>query len=632
MAFHFVSHAICLAVMFPAAFCAGMTLPLITAALLRQGGGERAIGQVYAANTAGAIVGVFVAVHVGMVVLGLKGLIIAGAAIDLALGVVLLGWGGKRPYAAAAISGVAVLATMLGVQFDAHRMASGVFRTGALLRPDGPEKPLLQIDGKTATISLTGSDAFLALRTNGKSEGAMSIGSGRPLDDEVMMTLLGALPQFLAPEGRLAANIGFGTGLTEIEPAVLVAAERFRPRNARALEDPRSRVHFDDAKTYFSAQRKQYDVIVSEPSNPWVSGVAGLFSVEFYGQVRRYLRDDGLFLQWVHVYEMTPMLIATIVGALGANFDDFEIWMPTYGDMIVVAVAKGKVPRLDAGAFANPLLRAELERFNIRNLDDLLVHRVGGRATLAPYYGGFGMRANSDFAPVLDLNAARARFRREQVDDMPRLMEAPIPVLALFDRTRARQPDPTRFSEGAHPWLYRAERAKQAELAESYLRTGRGAVLEALPPPLAADLTLVRAALVECRLVVGPATVRRALVEVAGLVNAHLVRSSAEGVWKRLVSSGCARAPDTASWLKLHAAIAGEDAAQIAGAAQALLQDDLSPDLAPYVVAAHMTGLLLGDDAQGALRSFQANRRRLGAGQATWEPVFRFLIGQTLGG
>src|SRR6185503_5076850 len=93
VAFHFVSHAICLAVMFPAAFCAGMTLPLITAALLRNGAGERVIGQVYAANTLGAIVGVFVAVHIGMVLLGLKGLIVAGAVIDLALGVVLLGTG-----------------------------------------------------------------------------------------------------------------------------------------------------------------------------------------------------------------------------------------------------------------------------------------------------------------------------------------------------------------------------------------------------------------------------------------------------------------------------------------------------------------------------------------------------------
>jgi predicted membrane-bound spermidine synthase len=651
--FNFVSHAISLGVMFPAAFCAGMTLPLITAALLRGGAGERAIGQVYAANTAGAIVGVFAAVHVGMALLGLKGLIVAGAAIDLALGVILLGsgvGGRRRAYAPGAIAVVALIGVLAGVQFDAHRMASGVFRTGVLLHAGGPEQAVLQIDGKTATISVTasGSGSAFALRTNGKSEGVVQLGPGAPTVDELMMTLLGALPQFFSPEARQAATIGFGTGLTshvllaspkietldtiEIEPAVLVAAERFRPRNQRALDDPRSRVNFDDAKTFFSAQQKQYDVIVSEPSNPWVSGVAGLFSVEFYGQVRRYLRDDGLFLQWVHVYEMTPELIATIIAALGANFDDFEIWMPNHGDMIVVA-AKGKFPRLDAGAFTAPLLRAELARFNIRNLDDLLVHRVGGRAAMAPYYGSFGARANSDFAPVLDLNAARARFLREQVDDMPRLMEAPIPVLAFFDRPRAQQPDPARFSEGAHPWIYRAERAKHAELAEAYLRAGRAAVLESLPPPLAANLTLLRAGLVECKLTVGPATMRRALVEVAGLVNAHLARSTREGLWQRLSSSGCARGPGgIASWLRLHAAIAGEDGGGIVKAAQALLKDDLSADLAPYVIAAHMTGLLLGNDRAGALRSFQENRRKLGVRQETWGPVFRFLIGQTTGG
>jgi spermidine synthase len=650
IAFHLVSHAICLAVMFPAAFCAGMTLPLITAALLRAGAGERAIGQVYAANTAGAIVGVFAAVHVGMALLGLKGLIVAGAAIDLALGVVLLGAGAgvRRAYVPAAIAVVALASVLAGVHLDAHRMASGVFRTGVLLDAGGPEQSVLQVDGKTATISVTGSKDSYSLRTNGKSEGVIRLGPGVPTEDELMMTLLGSLPQFFSPEAREAATIGFGTGLTshallaspkirtldtvEIEPAVLQVADRFRPRNARALDDPRSRVHFDDAKTYFSAQQKRYDVIVSEPSNPWVSGVSGLFSVEFYGQVRRYLRDDGLFLQWIHVYEMTPVLIATIVGALAANFDDFEIWMPTYGDMIVVAVAKGRVPRLDAGAFANPRLRAELDRFNIRNLDDLLVHRVAGRSALAPYYGGFGVRANSDFAPVLDLNAALARFLREHVDDMPRLMEAPIPVLALFDHPGARLPDPARFSTGAHPWLYRAERAKQAELAETYLRTGSATALAELPPPLVADLTLLRAAQIDCKLAMGPAAERRTLIEVAGLVNAHLARPMREALWSRLVNSRCARAAETAAWLKLHAAIASEDAGRIAGAAQALLRDDLSADLAPYVVAAHMTGLLLGSDAQGALRSFQTNRGRLGAAQATWQPVFRFLVGQTFRG
>jgi len=650
VAFHFVSHAICLAVMFPAAFCAGMTLPLITAALLRNGAGERVIGQVYAANTLGAIVGVFVAVHIGMVLLGLKGLIVAGAVIDLALGVVLLGTGSggpRRAFAATAIGAVVVIGAIAGVQLDAHRMASGVFRTGVLLRAGGAEQAVLQVDGKTATISVTESQGTRALRTNGKSEGAIRLGPGAPLDDELMMTLIGALPQFFSPEARQAATIGFGTGLTshvilaspkietldtiEIEPAVLVAAERFRPRNARALDDPRSRVHFDDAKTYFSAQQKRYDLIVSEPSNPWVSGVSGLFSREFYANTRRYLRDGGLLLQWVHVYEMTPPLVATIIGALNENFEDYELWLANHGDMIVVAVPKGKLPHLDESAFANPRLREELERFNIRNLDDLLVHRVGGRAVLGPYYAAFGVKVNSDFAPVLDLNAAFARFLRQQVDDVPRLLEAPVPVLALFDRPHVRQPDPSRFSSGVHPGLRRTDRAQRAEMAEAYLRTGRAALLDPLPGPLAADLTLLRAALIDCRVDVPPATLRRALTEAAGLVNPHLPRPVREGLWKRFGASTCASASAARPWLSLHAAIAGEDGSRIAAAADVLLRSELSPDLAPYVVAAHMSGLLLGNDGQGALRSFQAHRAKLGAGSGTWDPVFRLLVGQTLG-
>src|SRR5258708_33585382 len=77
------SHGIALAIMFPATFCAGMTLPLITFALL--GHGEKAIGAVYSANTLGSILGVFVAAHIGMPLLGLKGLISPGAPLDLPL-------------------------------------------------------------------------------------------------------------------------------------------------------------------------------------------------------------------------------------------------------------------------------------------------------------------------------------------------------------------------------------------------------------------------------------------------------------------------------------------------------------------------------------------------------------------
>src|SRR5688572_22459871 len=370
-AFNFASHVLCLAVMFPAAFCAGMTLPLITAALLRRGAGERAIGQVYAVNTAGAIVGVLIAVHVGLPLLGLKGLIVAGAAIDLALGVALL-WKEPRAIATgAALASIALVIAGAAVRLDAHHMASGVYRWGSLL--DDPRAVKLHTDGKAA--------------------GAARIDGGPPVQDEMTMVLAGALPLVLLPEAQRVANIGFGTGMTthvllasprvevvdtvEIEPAVVqAAAAHFRRFNWRALDDARSRIHYDDAKSYFSAQPVRYDVIVSEPSNPWVSGVAGLFSYEFYRDVRRYLRDGGLFVQWVNLYEMAPLLLATVVVALDANFEDYEFWLANDSDLLIVAAHNGKVPRAAATAFENAELAGELARLGVRNLDDLHLHRL----------------------------------------------------------------------------------------------------------------------------------------------------------------------------------------------------------------------------------------------------------------
>ena len=651
IAFNVTSHAICLLVMFPAAFCAGMTLPLITTALLRERAGERAVGQVYAANTAGAIAGVFLAVHVGFELLGLKGLIVAGAAIDLGLGVVLLAVvpGGRRyVQAAGAASALALVVVMGAVHLDAARMASGVFRSGILLTATSAEQVRLHLDGKTATVSVTESRGSVALRTNGKSDGAIRMGDGQPMDDEILMVLAGAVPQFVMPEARRAAVIGFGTGLTthtllasrsleavdtvEIEPAILKAAPRFRPFNDRALDDPRSRVYFDDAKTFFSARQGRYDLIVSEPSNPWVSGVSGLFSIEFYAQVRRHLSEGGLLVQWVHVYEMTPPLVATIINALAANFDDFELWMASHGDLLVVASPKGAVPPIDARAFDNPRLRTQLERYNIRNREDLLQHRVGGRAALGPYYAAFRVPPNSDFLPILDLNAAFARFLRQQVDDVPSLVQAGVPVLALFDKRRGvGQGDPSRFSAGPHPWVRRTELAKRAAIASAYLRGARPPTQEPPPPQLAAQLVVLRSSLVQCTLDVAPEALDGALSEVALLVNGHLPRTDREAVWKLLSGSRCGGrlAPQTRRWLALHTAIGAENGKSMAGAAQALLEEParVPADAMPYVIAALMSGMLLQAEPDAAVRSFEKYRSRLAAGPP-WEPVFRLLLGQ----
>ena len=641
VSFNLVSHAIAVAVMFPAAFCAGMTLPLITAALLRRGAGERSIGRVYAANTAGAIAGVALAVHVGLPVLGLKGLILAGAIVDLALGVVLLGRTAAGVRAAIACAALVALIGF-GVSLDAHRMASGVYRFG-VLSASKEQTIEFQADGKTATVSVVRNGKLLSLLTNGKSDGAIHMDGEEPSEDEIMMALLGALPQLLVPDAKRVANIGFGTGMTshvllasptlesvdtiEIEPTMVRAAALFRPFNARALDDPRSRVHFEDAKTYFSSHGSRYDVIVSEPSNPWVSGVASLFSIEFYRDVRRHLRDGGLLLQWVQAYEMSPMLLATILAALEANFTDYELWQPSHGDLIVVAAHRGKVPRVDARALANPALAKELARFQIRSIDDVLVHRVAGAAALAPYFQTYGAPANSDFNPILDLNAPQARFMRASADEVAQLFETGLPLVELFD-PQAALPDPARMTARVPPWLRRGAYAEQAKVLAAYWRGGDGATLAPLSATLANEATVARAALIECKMTVAPALARDALASMAWLVNAHLPRGERERFWRSFAQAGCRTEATTRRWLAFHAAVGAAAPERMAETAAALLADGPMPaDLVARVVAARIAALILMGDPASARRDLHKYRGKIGKAGAT-QTMFRLLIGQ----
>ncbi len=152
-----------------------------------------------------------------------------------------------------------------------------------------------------------------------------------------------AIPLSLKPDAARVANIGFGSGLTthtllsskaiqrldsiEIEPVMVEAARQgFGPRIHDVFEDPRSHIVYEDAKTFFAATRAPYDLIVSEPSNPWVSGVASLFSDEFYGRIAQYLRPDGCFVQWVQIYETDVDIVASILKALSRHFGAYALY------------------------------------------------------------------------------------------------------------------------------------------------------------------------------------------------------------------------------------------------------------------------------------------------------------------
>jgi len=435
--FNASSAGIALLFMFPTAFCAGMTLPLITMTLLRKGHGEGSIGAVYAANTIGAILGVFFAIHAGMPLLGLKGLILSGAGLDIALGVALV-WllfvkqkPGRMPLLiTAACIGTVVLAGIFG-ELDPYKMGSGVYRFGELSSPEN-SRLVFHKDGKTATISSFLSEGGLNIRTNGKVDAEIQLDPARPVsDDEPTMVLLAAVPLAYHPHAKNAAAVGFGSGLTsatllksdsietvdtiEIEPVVIEGAEGFRPLVEPAYTDPRSHIYIDDAKTFFSMHPdRKYDIIISEPSNPWVSGVAGLFSKEYYHTISAQLADKGVFCQWLHLYELDIDLVMSVLKALSPSFSDYVIYATGTSDIVILAKNGTAIEGPDPALFGNPKLAAALNRIQINTIADLLLRKIGDRKDQGAFIEQYPIAANSDYYPILDQNAVRTRFLRDE--------------------------------------------------------------------------------------------------------------------------------------------------------------------------------------------------------------------------
>jgi len=653
--YHVSSHAIALAIMFPATFCAGMTLPLITYALLRRGHGEKSIGAVYAANTLGAILGVFAAAHLGLPLLGLKNLVAAGAAIDMLLGVYLL-WRAARTRPAAGdrgitalAGGVVALALILAfgvVQFDVLRMVSGVFRHGVIYTA-ADMKPLFYRDGKTATVSLVEFSEGTSIRTNAKSDGAINLKPGARISDEVTMVLTAVLPLALKPQAKNAAIIGMGTGLTvhtmlanskleavetiEIEPAMVEAARGFNARNANAYADPRSHIRIDDAKTFFSTRNGKYDIIVSEPSNPWVSGVSSLFSGEFYHLVPRYLKPGGVLVQWFQLYEIDVSLVASVLRALGENFPDYAIYASTDNDLLIVAGDAATLARPLADVFREPGLAKELRTVHLQNLADLQIRKIATRATLHPLVQSFPVPANSDYYPYLDLNAARYRFLRQGAFDLASLNAAGVPVIPMLEGSTTL---PQVSLDGAG-YFKRIEEIRRAQyIRDTYLKPTPPEPM-AMPRALQKDLELASLRALDCWDPAKHDVWLHSLFQVAIAVNAFLPPEETAAIWRRFGSAGCyASLPQPYKlWIALFKAVGARDAAAMARLAEELfaMPSGLPSESRRYLLTAAMTGYLAQNQAREALQAWERHSPQI-SGDERAQLLLRLLYARASGG
>jgi len=366
---------ICFGVMFVPTLCLGMTLPLVsriaTAELAETG---RAVGRVFAVNTLGTVLGAAVTGLWLMPRLGLARTFAVGVAANALVGCVVLQRKRRLPRSAFAVLAVALGAGLVwaaGIWFERWPRA---LTLGLWREPQQPtslaEYRMLadynrlefHSDGADATVTVNSfTDEVgvrqLKLRINGKIDATTTRDVGTQL-------LVGHLPMLLRPQSERALVIGLGSGMTcgavaahssirqidvvEISPEVTRAARLFQDRNGRVLDDPRLHVHLEDAKTYLQITPHRYDVIVNEPSNPWLAGVAGVFTAEFYGNCRDRLEPDGLMVQWIHYYEANDQMLDTVLATFVSVFPYATVWEPARGDIILVGAAKPWMVDLNA--------------------------------------------------------------------------------------------------------------------------------------------------------------------------------------------------------------------------------------------------------------------------------------------
>ncbi len=380
----------------------------------RSDGGREAgasVGTIYAANTLGSIAGSIATAFILIPAIGSLRAILAAALANAVIGCValLLGEGArwKRALAAtAAIAGVAAVAVFATPTWQAERMSFGFVRllrayefggeglVHRILEKVGHSETLERLlfykEGRVAAVAVleTGDKSQLrrALLINGKTDA--TTGSGEDMAQQVMV---GQVPLLLAPHAKSVCVVGYGSGVTthavlthpvervltlELEGAVIEAAPFFEDAAHRPLADARSRLVVEDAGTYLRSTKENFDVIISEPSNPWIAGVGNLFTREFYQEARRRLNPGGVFCQWIQTYSVSPTTLSTVFRTVTTTFPQGQLfYVESSGDLIILAVPDRELAldraSMDA-AFHSPGVAEDFARIGIHSLDDVL--------------------------------------------------------------------------------------------------------------------------------------------------------------------------------------------------------------------------------------------------------------------
>ena len=418
-----------------AAFGATFALSLAAASSDRDSA-ARETARVYAANTIGAVGGAIAAGFVFIPHLGLESTFLHTSRLLMAGGAVLALIAGARlyiPRRSAIVTAVAALVLAAGTfaipAWNTSLLAGGLYKYARELDPDSMDIGLragrldYYKEGAAGTVSVKTLGGTRSLAIDGKVDASDG-------GDMLTQRLLGLLPALAHSRPRSALVIGLGTGVTadaviasgtveqldivEISPEVVQASSLFNEENRKVLDQPGVRLLVGDGRTHLQLTSRDYDVIVSEPSNPWMAGVAALFTREFFQTARDRLSPDGIFCQWTHTYELAADDLRSIVGTFSSVFPNGTMWLVGDGDLLLIGTngndARQIVKNIAAHSKEHPALMT-LERAGVPAKVAtffLLSLYAGGPAELRSY--GNGAELQNDDRMALEFTAARAMY------------------------------------------------------------------------------------------------------------------------------------------------------------------------------------------------------------------------------
>lgn len=479
-----------IAVTFVPTFLMGAAFPLVTRLCAAgQADAAAATGRAYAINTLGTISGSFLAgfVLIRSDVLGVQSSIIAASLLNALAGAALIHADlvpsertlRRRGAVLAAVAIVPLIGVGAG-RWDPILLASGAYLPTARVSDLREKAELVYLaEGVDMTVAVTRSredPEQMSLRVNGKPDASTT-----PMDMPTQL-LLGHLPALLAPEARDVCLIGLGSGISlgalalhqqfqqldcvEISAEVVRAAEYFAPYNYDVFRrDPRVRMIHADGRNHLALTDRTYDLIISQPSNPWMAGVSNLFTREFFTLCERRLRPGGLGCVWLQGYMMSLDNFRMIVRTLTEVFPFVSIWETSDADYLFIVGRRPPAAPLDQflKRFHDPRIRADLYRGACGQPVRVLARFLTAGEPVRDWAAGAPV--HTDDNALLEFSAPRFVYGGESGAISSRLREIQVSV---FDGTLlARGDEPahqtlrSRIAD-AHEARRLLERARQA--------------------------------------------------------------------------------------------------------------------------------------------------------------------------